>query len=471
MMRRRNAKIIATLGPAVDSRDAIAALFKAGADLFRLNFSHGTHEEHRAIYEAIRDVEREVGRPIGVIMDLQGPKLRIGTFANGPVRIRRGDRFRLDSSAEPGESHRVEFPHPEAFAALKAGMDVLLDDGQVRLRCLECGPDHAETEVVIGGVLSDHKGVNLPGLMLGISPLTAKDRRDLAFGLELGVDWVALSFVQEEKDVDEARELIGNRAGVMAKLERRSAIIHLDKIVERADAVMVARGDLGVELPPEEVPAIQKRILRACRKAGKPVVVATQMLNSMILAPTPTRAEASDVATAVYDGADAVMLSQETAAGDYPIEAVEMMNRIICGVRLDPYFRVMVDAARPEPEATDSDAIIAAASKVAETVSAKAIASFTSSGWTSLRAARERPHVPVLGLTPNLKTARRLTLAWGVRPIVIKEQESFDGMVEQGLAAALELGLVSSGDKVVITAGIPLSIRGTTNILRIAKLP
>ncbi len=471
MMRRRNAKIIATLGPSANDRESIAALFKAGADLFRLNFSHGTHEDHRARIAAIRQVEREVGRPIGVLMDLQGPKLRIGKFFDGPVHLKRGSRFRLDLSDELGGAERVGFPHPDALAALKAGTGILLDDGQMRLRCLKCGPDYAETEVMVGGVLSNHKGVNLPGSMLATSPLTEKDHRDLAFGLKLGVDWVALSFVQEEADVDEVRALIGGKAGVMAKIERPSAIDHLEQIVEHADAVMVARGDLGVELPPEELPAIQKRILRVCRRAGKPVVVATQMLNSMIHAPTPTRAEASDVATAVYDGADAVMLSQETAAGEFPLETVEMMDRIIYGVRQDPHFREMIDAARPEPEAAESDAIIAAARQAADTVSARVIATFTASGWTSIRAARERPHVPILGLTPHLETARKLTLAWGVHPILIKELESFSGMVEQGLAVVRDLGLAKSGDKVVLTAGVPFGTEGTTNILRIATLP
>ncbi len=471
MMRRRNAKIIATLGPAVSGREDIAALFRAGADLFRLNFSHGSHDKHRARYEAIRDVEREVGRPIGVIIDLQGPKLRIGAFAGGSVRLARGGRFRLDLSAEPGDGHRVGFPHPDVLPLMTAGTDVLLDDGQVHLRCVACGAEYVETEVVTGGMLSDHKGVNLPGLVLDAPPLTDKDRRDLAFGLDLGADWVAVSFVQTGRDVEEARKLVGGRAAIMAKLERPAAIANMDEIVAHADAVMVARGDLGVENPPEGVPAIQKRILRACRRAGKPVVVATQMLDSMVHAPVPTRAEASDVATAVYDGADAVMLSQETAIGEYPVETVEMMDRIIYGVRLDPHFRVMIDAACPEPETTASDAITAAARQVADTVSASVIATFTASGSTSLRASRERPHMPILGLTPHLDTARRLTLAWGVRPVIIKELESFEGMVEQGLAVAIDSGLASSGDRIVLTAGVPFGTRGTTNILRIATLP
>jgi pyruvate kinase len=337
MRRKRKVKIIATLGPSSAGPAMIRKLFEAGADVFRLNFSHGSHDDHRRNFEAIRALEDEVGHPIGVLMDLQGPKLRVGQFASGRIELTAGTRFRLDLDAAPGDAARAPLPHPEVFAALTPGTELLLDDGKLRLRVESCGPDHAETEVVTGGPLSDRKGVNVPGVVLPISPLTDKDRADLKFGLDLGADWVGLSFVQRPDDVDEARRLIGDRAAILIKIEKPAAIAHLSELIERADAAMVARGDLGVEMAPEEVPGRQKEIIRACRLAGKPVVVATQMLESMVHAPAPTRAEASDVATAVYDGADAIMLSAETAAGDYPVESVDMMDRIAISTESDPF--------------------------------------------------------------------------------------------------------------------------------------
>ncbi|HNG49202.1 MAG TPA: pyruvate kinase, partial [Plasticicumulans sp.] len=337
MHRLRNAKIVATLGPASSAPDTIRALFDAGADVFRLNFSHGSHEDHRARLERIRAIERETGRPVGVLADLQGPKLRVGTFAHGPVTLAEGAAFRLDLERDrPGDAGRVAMPHPEIFAALTEGAELLLDDGRLRLRVERCGPGYADTRVIAGGLLSERKGVNVPDVVLPLSALTAKDRADLDFALELGVDWIALSFVQRAADLDELRALVRGRAGLVAKLEKPAAIASLDAIVAASDALMVARGDLGVELPPEQVPAIQKRIVRACRRAGKPVIVATQMLESMVGAPVPTRAEASDVATAIYDGADAVMLSAESASGRFPLEAVAMMDRIIARTEADP---------------------------------------------------------------------------------------------------------------------------------------
>src|SRR5213595_3343078 len=337
--RRRHAKIVATLGPASASTEMIRLLFLAGVDVFRLNFSHGTHEQHRERLAQIRAVEQEVERPIGVLADIQGPKLRVGTFAAGPVMLKVGSSFRLDLIDEPGDVMRAYLPHPEIFAALKPGANLLLDDGKLRLQVKKSGRDFAETEVVVGGALSERKGVNVPDVVLPLSALTQKDRRDLEFALDLGVEWLALSFVQRPQDLDEARALTRGRAGIMTKLEKPSAVEALDAIVEKSDAVMVARGDLGVELPAEKVPAIQRRAVRACRRQGKPVIVATQMLESMISSPVPTRAEASDVATAIYHGADAVMLSAESASGKFPVEAVSIMDRILVEVDADPHYR------------------------------------------------------------------------------------------------------------------------------------
>ncbi|WP_316977708.1 pyruvate kinase [Shumkonia mesophila] len=466
----RNAKIVATLGPASAAPERIAELFKAGANVFRLNFSHGSHADHARTHQAIRRLEEEAGRPIGILMDLQGPKLRVGRIAGGKTRLVTGRPFRLDLSPEPGDDARAPLLHPEVFAALAPEMALLLADGTLRLRVVRCGPDFAETEVEVGGELSDHKGVNLPNAVLDISPLTDKDRADLAYGLDLGVDWVALSFVQRADDVAELRKLVGGRAGVLAKLEKPAAIDELYDIVDLADAIMVARGDLGVEVPPEDVPILQKRIIRACRRAGKPVIVATQMLDSMVHSPVPTRAEASDVATAVYDGADAVMLSAETAVGAYAAESVGMMSRIIHRVERDPLYRPLIDTQRREPQPTAEDAISAAARQVAHTISAAAIATFTSTGSTTLRAARERPEVPILGLTTTDQTARRLTLAWGVYPVRARAVTRVVEMVAEATRAAREEGFADTGDLVVVTAGMPFGTPGTTNLLRIAEI-
>ncbi len=469
MRRRRSAKIVATLGPSSSSPEMISTLFAAGVDVFRLNFSHGTHNEHRARLETIRELERRQRTPIGVIADLQGPKLRVGAFAGGrKVTLHRGQRFRLDLLAQPGDETRVQLPHPEIFQALEVGTDLLLNDGRIRLRVLEFSNDHAETEIITGGELSDRKGVNVPGVVLPLSPLTDKDRSDLRLALDCGADWIALSFVQRPEDVAEARRLIAGRAAVMIKLEKPSAIHRLDELIDLADAVMVARGDLGVELPPEDVPGLQKQIVRLCRDAGKPVIVATQMLESMVHSPAPTRAEASDVATAVYDGADAVMLSAETAAGEYPSEAVTIMNRIIARVEQDPLYRGYLEAEHYQPRANAPDAISAAARQVAHTISAAAIVTYTTSGATALRAARERPDVPILGLTSKQSTARRLALVWGVHPVHTADVNTFGTMVQKACAVAHREGYADLGDKIVITAGVPFGTPGATNILRIA---
>ncbi len=468
MKRYRKAKIVATLGPSSSTPEDIAALFTAGADIFRLNLSHGSHADHEARYRAIRDLEGEAKRPIGVLVDLQGPKLRVGQFKGGGVDLAAGQRFRFDLDSDLGNAKRAPLPHPEILAALSPGVKLLLDDGRLAMKVKKCGRDFAECEIEIGGRLSDRKGVNVPDVVLPLSPLTKKDRQDLRFGLDLGADWIALSFVQRPEDVAEAKKLIGGRARIIAKMEKPAAIEHLDEIVDLADGVMVARGDLGVEMAPEEVPGLQKRIIAAGRRAGKPVVVATQMLDSMVGSPAPTRAEASDVATAIYDGADAVMLSAETASGKYPKEAVAMMNRILETVERDPVYRRIIAAQHPEPEATGSDAISAAAAQVAQTLSASAIATYTTSGSTVLRVARERPAVPILCLTSRLETARQLCLVWGAHCVVAPELKRFSEMADRACRLALREGLAKAGERVVITAGVPLGTPGSTNILRVA---
>jgi pyruvate kinase len=468
--RRRHAKIVATLGPASSSEAMIRSLFLAGADVFRLNFSHGTHEQHRERLGLIRKVEREVGRPIGVLADMQGPKLRVGTFANGPVVLAAGGGFRLDLDDRPGDATRAYLPHPEIFAALKPGANLLLDDGKLRLEVKRCGKDFAETEVVFGGPLSERKGVNVPDVVLPLSALTAKDRRDLKFALELGIEWLALSFVQRPEDLDEARALTRGRAGIMTKLEKPSAVDALDEIVAKSDAVMVARGDLGVELPAERVPTIQRRIVRACRRAGKPVIVATQMLESMINSPIPTRAEASDVATAIYHGADAVMLSAESASGQYPVEAVQMMERILGEVESDPYHRKLLETLETPAQPTGADAICAAMDVIAGLLPVAAIVTYTTSGSTSLRAARERPFPPILSMTPSLSTARRLALVWGVHSVHTEDVADVAAMVERACSRARDEGFAQAGDTLLISAGMPFGTPGATNLLRIAQV-
>lgn len=471
MRRNRNAKIVATLGPASADRQTIEALFRAGADVFRLNFSHGTHEDHRQRLETIRAIERDLARPVGVLLDLQGPKLRIGTFADGPIRLEAGASFRLDLDRDkPGNQTRVPLPHPEIFAALAEGTELLLDDGRVRLRVERFGPDFAETRVINGGALSERKGVNVPGVVLPLSALTEKDRRDLDYGLTLGIDWVALSFVQRPEDIREIKDIVKGRAGICAKLEKPAAIDSLEEIVAEADAVMVARGDLGVELPAEQVPAIQKRIVRVCRSAGKPVIVATQMLESMVTAPVPTRAEASDVATAIYDGADAVMLSAESASGQYPLEAVGMMNSIIAQTEADPYYREAIEASHSPARAEVADAIGCAMRRVAGLLHVATTVAYTTSGYSALRMARERPEAPIVGMTPRLATARRLALAWGVHAVLCHDVVDVPEMSDLACQTVLREGFAQRGQTIVISAGMPFGSAGTTNLLRIAQV-
>ncbi|WP_193171905.1 pyruvate kinase [Nisaea nitritireducens] len=470
MRRYRNTKIVATLGPASSTPKRIEELFRAGVDVFRLNFSHGSHRDHAERLRVIRDLEKTTGRPIAVMADLQGPKLRIGSFTDGKIELKAGAKFRLDLDRAPGDQKRVCLPHTEIFEAIHKGTDLLLDDGKIRLTVTKCGDGFAETKVITGGPLSNNKGVNVPNVMLGLSPLSAKDRTDLSFALSIGVDWVALSFVQRPEDVAEARKLIGDQASIIVKLEKPQAIDRLEEICELTDSVMVARGDLGVEMPPEKVPMLQKRIIKLCRSLGKPVVVATQMLDSMVSSPTPTRAEASDVATAVYDSADAVMLSAESAAGEYPVEAVEMMNRIIREVEGDQNYRQIINASHDEPDPTVSDAITLAARQVAETVNASCIVTYTTSGSTTVRASRERPAVPILCVTANERTARRLAMAWGVHAVHVEQEQRFSAVVKRAVEVAKAEEFGGAGDKIVITAGVPMGTPGSTNVLRVERI-
>ncbi|MBX3497666.1 MAG: pyruvate kinase [Parvibaculum sp.] len=468
MIRRRNVKIIATLGPASDTPETIRALFDAGADVFRLNMSHLDHENLRRVHAAVRAVEADVGRPIGILVDLQGPKLRVGEMAAGGATLKPGDRFRFDMQKTPGTAERAPLPHPEIFEALSEGQMLLLDDGRIRLRVTKCGPDFADAEVLVGGTLTSRKGISLPDTLLPVKAMTDKDRRDFDAALDLGVDWVALSFVQRADDVAEVRKIARGRAAVLAKIEKPKALEHLSDIIDIADAIMVARGDLGVELPLEQVPGWQKRLVRAARRAGKPVVVATQMLESMITSPTPTRAEVSDVATAVFEGADAIMLSAESAAGEYPVEAVRMMNRVAQSVEADPTYPGIIYAQRAEPEATGADAISAAAHSVADTLKAAAIVCWTNSGSTGLRAARERPLLPIVVLTPVPTTARRLALVWGLHCVVTEDARDLDDLSDRAGRIAFQEGFAQPGQRIVVTAGVPLGTPGATNMLRVA---
>ena len=470
MRRNRKAKIVATLGPASSSPEMIRKLYMAGADVFRLNFSHGTHEDHKARFDTIRALEAEVGHPIGILQDLQGPKIRVGTLKAGPVKLENGAIVRFKLGTEPGTAEQISFPHPEVVKNILPGHAVMIDDGKLRLVCTGCGDDYFDAKVVVGGMLSDRKGVNLPDTDLPISPLTEKDRRDLAFGLSLGVDWIALSFVQRAADVIEAQGLVKGRAAIMAKIEKPAALDAIDDIVALVDGVMVARGDLGVEIVPEDVPGRQKELIRVCRQAGKPVVVATQMLESMIKSPSPTRAEASDVATAIYDSADAVMLSAESASGDFPIEAVSMMGRIIERTETHKLYRSLIEAIQPTPEHTTAHAIAAAAADVADAIGAAGIVAFTGSGTTSMRTARKRPEVPILSLSPTAGIARRLALLWGTHSVATEEIHTYDEMVESAKAHALAQGIAKPGERIVIISGIPFATIGTTNNIRVVRI-
>jgi pyruvate kinase len=468
MRRQRRTKIVATLGPASSERAVILRLFEAGADVFRINMSHTSHERMRELVAMIRSVEQESGRPIGILVDLQGPKLRLGTFDGGSVMLNKGDTFVLDSDVAPGDTARVHLPHPEILQAAQPGQTLLLDDGKVRLRCTAAEEGRLTTQVEVGGKLSDRKGVSLPETILPFSALAPKDRSDLEAALETGIDWLALSFIQRPEDIAEARKITRGRAMIMSKIEKPQAVERLDEIMEASDALMVARGDLGVEMPLEKVPGIQKQITRAARRAGKPVIVATQMLESMITSPVPTRAEVSDVSVAVFEGADAIMLSAESAAGQYPVEAVATMNRIAAEVERDPTYRAVIQAQRAEPEQTGADAIAAAARQIAETLDLSAIICWTFSGSTAFRVARERPLPHVVAISPNVATGRRLSLVWGVHCVVAQDALDQDDMVERASRIAFADGFAKAGRRVIIVAGVPLGTPGATNMLRIA---
>ena len=456
MQRERNVKIVATLGPASDGYDMIRKLFEAGADVFRLNMSHGHHDEIRARHAAIRQVEKDLGRPIAILADLQGPKLRCGIFADDDGHdLQNGAKFRFDLDDTPGDATRVNLPHREIFEALEPGARLLVNDGKVRLRVDACGPDFADCTVIAGGPVSNRKGVNVPDVVLPLAALSEKDRNDLEFVCALGVDWLALSFVQRAADVEEARGLAKGRAAILSKIEKPAAVEAFNEIIAVSDGIMVARGDLGVEL-------------RKCRAAAKPVIVATQMLESMIESPMPTRAEVSDVATALYEGADAVMLSAESAAGDYPIEAVTTMHNVAVEVENDPNFRDIMMASRQVNRTTTADAIVAAAREIAETVDIKAICCFTQSGTTAGLVARERPRVPVIALTPMVGVARRLCLTWGTSCYITDELTRFKGAVVSAARAARAGGFAGEDDQIIVVAGVPFNVQGSTNILRVA---
>ncbi len=468
MRRRRKIKILATLGPSSNTPETIEQLFRAGADLFRINMSHTSHEAMRELVAAIRDIETKYDRPLGIVADLQGPKLRIGTFEGGSVELTKGQTFVLDSDERPGNRERVQLPHPEIFAAIEPGHAILLNDGRVRLKVIEVGARRAVTEVVQGKELSDRKGVSLPDTLIRSGALTEKDRRDLDAALAAEVDWVALSFIQRPDDIADARKTVKNQAGIMAKIEKPQALQQLEAIMELSDGVMVARGDLGVEMPLEAVPGVQKRITRLGRRMGKPVVVATQMLESMISAPVPTRAEVSDVATAVFEGADAVMLSAKSAAGEYPVEAVATMNQIAEAVEKDKLFPSIIQAQRPEPESTGADTITLAARQIAETLGLAAIVCYTSSGSTGMRASRERPNAPIIALSPVRRTARRLSVVWGLHCVVTEDAREVDEMVHRACSIAFQEGFAHPDQRIIITAGVPFGTPGATNLLRIA---
>jgi pyruvate kinase len=468
MRRLRRAKIVATLGPASSTPEMIGKLFAAGADVFRINMSHTSHERMRELVAMIRGVEQDTGRPIGILVDLQGPKLRLGSIASGAVTVKNGDTYVLDQDPAIGDATRAYLPHPEIFAGVQNGHTLLIDDGKVRLVVTDAQPQKITTRVVVGGKLSDRKGVSLPDSTLPFSALTSKDTSDLEAALETGIDWIALSFIQRPEDISEAKKLTRGRALIMAKIEKPQAVHRLEEIIELADALMVARGDLGVEMPLEKVPGVQKMMTRLGRATGKPVVVATQMLESMITSPVPTRAEVSDVATAIYEGADAVMLSAESAAGQFPVEAVSTMNRIAEEVEGDPLFRGIIDAQRSTPEATGADAIADAARHIADTLDLAAVMCWTSSGSTGLRIARERPRPPVLALTPNVSTGRRLAVVWGVHCVVTEDAHDQDDMVDRACRIAFKEGFAKAGQRVIVVAGVPLGTPGATNMLRIA---
>ena len=468
LRRNRNVKIVATLGPASSEKQVVEELFKQGVDVFRLNLSHGTHEEIRNRYRIIREVEKKFERPISILADLQGPKLRCGSFVNQEAELVAGKSFRFDNKSYLGDLTRVNLPDFDVFQGLNLGSTILVNDGKIRLEVKDIGPDFVDTEVVVGGTISDKKGINVPDQVLPLSALSQKDLRDLEFVCDLGIDWLGLSFVQRASDIKNARKLVKGRAAILSKIEKPSAVEAFDEILEETDAVMVARGDLGVELPIETLPPIQKRLVRQCRASGKPVIVATQMMESMITSPVPTRAEVSDVAQAIYEGADAIMLSAESAVGDYPIEAVRTMNSIATEVEKEGTYRKVIESSRTPLKRGVSDAITVAAREVAETTNIKVICCFTHTGTTAALTSRERPRVPIIALTPKIAIARRIALNWGLHCIVTEEVNRFKMAVVNAAKAARKYGFAKNQDKIIVIAGVPFNVSGTTNILRVA---
>ena len=475
MKRNRKAKIIATLGPASSTADIIEKIFTSGCDVFRLNFSHGSIEEHRKNYEIIRQLEKKYNHPTCILADLQGPKLRIGSFSNSRESLKKGQKFILDLDTKQGDEKRVNFPHPEIYEILTPNTEILIDDGRIKLQIIDQGKESLTTEVLNEGIVSNNKGVNIPGVILPISSLTNKDMADLNKALEMGVDWVALSFVQTAKDILSLKKIVNGKSFIMAKIEKPSAVKNIDAIIEVSDGLMIARGDLGVEMPTEQVPVIQKNIINRCRDYGKPVVVATQMLESMITSHTPTRAEASDVANAIYDGTDAVMLSAESAMGKYPTESVTIMNRIIESVESDKKnFDLEYEhmgASKKTKSVSTTDAITSAAYTIARNAEAKAIVTFSVSGKTTMRMSKERAPVLIIGLSPNIKTARKTQLLWGVYSSHCEQDaKNATEMVSIACNIIKDKKLAISGDSIVITAGVPFGNAGSTNLLRIAKI-
>jgi len=469
MRRARRVKIIATLGPASRAPEMTRRLFEAGADVFRINMSHASREDLRERHTTIRAIEREANHPIGILCDLQGPKLRVGLF-DAPVLLQRGDSFSFDKVDRPGDGSRVFLPHPEIFEAVAPGHHLLLNDGKLRLVVQAASSERIDCDVLAGGELSSRKGVSLPDTILPLSPLTERDRENLEYAANLGVDWIALSFVQRAADVAEAKRLVDGRAAILSKIEKPSAVEDIEGILAESDAIMVARGDLGVELPLQRVPGIQKHLTRLARQRGKPVVIATQMLESMISAPVPTRAEVSDVATAVFEGADAVMLSAESASGDYPAEAVATMDTIAREVEQDTLYDQIINSQRPEPESSSSGAISAAACSIAEDAGLAAIVCYTSTGATALRVARQRPRQPILALSISKVTARRLTMGWGLHCVLTEDPNSVADMVTKACRLAAREGMVKLNDKVIVSAGLPFGTPGATNMLRIVRI-
>jgi pyruvate kinase len=470
MRRNRRVKIVATLGPASSDPEMLERLFLAGVDVFRINMSHSKppHDAVKKLHGAVRALEAKHGRPIGILCDLQGPKFRVGEMGSGRVFLAEGATFRFDQDETAGTAERAFLPHPQIFESIEPGHTLLLDDGKIRMQVIDKRPGKIDAKVIVAGPLASRKGVSMPDTLLPISPLTEKDKNDLDYALRLGVDWVALSFVQRGDDVRLARQIIGQGASIMSKIEKPSAIQDLDDVIASSDGLMVARGDLGVEMPVEKVPGLQKQITRKCRAAGKPVVVATQMLESMISSPVPTRAEVSDVATAVFDGADAVMLSAESAVGQYPVEAIQTMDRIAIEVESDPSYDAMVHATRTPPQPTGADAIASAVHAVTDAVKLSTIICYTATGSTALRVARERPGLPVMGLSPVVATGRKLALVWGVHCVLTSDPENQADMVRKACRIAFEEGFAKAGEGIIITAGVPLGSPGATNMIRIA---